>query len=118
DRGDGRRRCVTLVVDCSGSMAGDSIAQARLALERILDGLRTGDLFEIVAFGSTHRALFGRAEPVSPASLGRARQFVRELDADLGGTEIGSALRGAYAVKAEACLSLDLLLITDGQVPC
>ena len=69
-----------------------------------------------MAFGSTHRTLFGRAEPVSPASLERARQFVRALDADLGGTEIGSALRAAYAVKAEPGLSRDLLLITDGQV--
>ena len=110
------RRSVKIVVDCSGSMGGDSITQARTALERILDGLREGDLFEIVAFGSDPRTLFGRETPVSEASLARARRFVRALDADMGGTEIGAALEAAYRVRGGADLPRDLLLITDGEV--
>ena len=47
----GTHRCLKIVVDCSGSMSGDSIEQVRIAGERILDGLRPGDLFDIVAFG-------------------------------------------------------------------
>jgi Ca-activated chloride channel family protein len=97
-------------------MAGDSIAQAREGLERILDGLGDGDHFDIVAFGSTHRALFGRETLVSGRTRDRARQFVRELDADMGGTEIGDALSAAYETPDETGLSRDLLLITDGAV--
>ena len=112
----GAYRCLTIVVDCSGSMSGDSIEQVRIAGERILDSLRPGDLFDIVAFGTGHRALFGHALPASPANIARAREFVRDLDADLGGTEIESALRAAYRTEGEPGMPRDLLLITDGEV--
>ena len=53
-----------------------------------------------------------RIGPTSP----RAREFVRDLDADLGGTEIASALRAAYRIESEHGVPRDLLLITDGEV--
>ena len=109
-------RNLKIVVDCSGSMSGDSIAQVRIAGERILESLRPGDLFDIVAFGSHHRALFGRETPASAANVARARRFVRGLDADMGGTEIHAALRAAYRIAGEPGMTRDLLLITDGEV--
>ncbi len=112
----GMPRCLKIVVDCSGSMSGDSIEQVRIAGERILDSLCPGDLFDIVAFGTEHRALFGRAMPASRTNVARARDFVRELDADLGGTEIESALRAAYAIAGEPGMPREVLLITDGEV--
>jgi Ca-activated chloride channel homolog len=109
-------RCVKIVVDCSGSMAGDSIAQTRVAIDRILDDLREGDFFEIICFGSGHHTLFGSGTLVSEASLGIARDFVRALDANMGGTDIHAALAAAYDVPTEPSVICDLLLITDGQV--
>ena len=109
-------RNLKIVVDCSGSMGGDSIAQVRIAGERILESLRPGDLFDIVAFGSRHRALFGRETPASAANVARARRFVRGLDADMGGTEVQAALRAAYRIAGEPGMTRDLLLITDGEV--
>ena len=114
--GHRQRRCIKIVVDCSGSMGGDSIAQARMALARILDGLHEGDLFEIIAFGSSRRALFGREELVSETTLAQARRFARTLDADMGGTEVGAALDAAYVIRDESSLPRDLLLITDGEI--
>ena len=110
------RRNVKIVVDCSGSMAGDSIAQVRIAGERILDSLRPGDRFDIVAFGSGQRVLFGRETPATAANVARARRFVRGLDADMGGTEIEAALAAAYGIAGEGGMRRDLLLITDGEV--
>lgn len=110
------RRCVKIVVDCSGSMAGDSIAQAKMGLERILDNLRPADLFDIIAFGGRPRALFSRETPVSEATLAAARRFVRALNADMGGTEIGAAMEAAYGFRNASDLPHDLLLITDGEV--
>ena len=107
---------LTIVVDCSGSMSGDSIEQVRIAGERILDSLRPGDLFDIVAFGTSHHVLFGREMAASPTNVARARDFVRHLDADMGGTEIESALRAAYGIAGEPGMPRDLLLITDGEV--
>ncbi|MEE8271653.1 MAG: VIT and VWA domain-containing protein, partial [Alphaproteobacteria bacterium] len=115
-QGEPEPRSIKIVVDCSGSMGGESMAQARAALERILDGLRPGDVFDIVAFGSSHRALFDREMAVAETSLAQARRFVRGLDAGMGGTEIGRALAAAYAIRGEGDRSRDLFLITDGQV--
>jgi Ca-activated chloride channel homolog len=109
-------RCVKIVVDCSGSMGGDAIAQARVAIDRVLDDLREGDFFEIVCFGSDHSALFGSGMPVSETSLRSARDFVRAIDANMGGTEIRGALIAAYCVPTEPGVTCDLLLITDGEI--
>ncbi len=114
--GPAAHRNVKIVVDCSGSMSGDSIAQVRVAGERILDSLRPGDLFNVIAFGNNQDAVFGRETVVSADSLDRARLFVRRLDADMGGTEIGAALRAAYDIAKEPGMARDLLLITDGEV--
>lgn len=112
-----RPRNLKIVVDCSGSMGGDSIAQTRLALERILDRLLPADRFEIVRFGSTAHGLFGRLAKATAAHLDRARALVREMDADLGGTEIGAALERAWRTPgARAGEPVDLLLITDGEI--
>lgn len=111
-----QQRSVKVVVDCSGSMAGDSIGQARLALSRILVGLHDGDFFDIIAFGTNHRALFGKETEANEASLAEAQRFVRGLDADMGGTEIAAALDAAYALRNDENLPRDLLLITDGEV--
>ena len=114
--GSGVHRGLKIVVDCSGSMSGDSIEQVRIAGERILDSLRPGDLFDIVAFGTSHHVLFGREMPASRTNVARARDFVHRLDADMGGTEIESALRAAYGIAGEPGMPRDLLLITDGEV--
>lgn len=104
-------RKLIVLVDCSGSMAGDSIAQARTAVREILDSLSDHDAFNVIAFGSSHTDLFPRLTPVDSRSLAQAQAFLDELDADLGGTEIGAALDAAYRQRAN-----EVLLITDGEV--
>jgi len=113
---DDSPRSVKIVVDCSGSMGGDSIAQAREALLRILGSLRAQDHFNILAFGSHYETLFQRQVPAIGANLARARGFVRGLDADMGGTKIGEALSAAYGLESELDVAQDLLLITDGEI--
>ena len=109
----GGRDCV-LIADCSGSMAGDSIAQTRAALLAILDRLQPADRFNLIAFGSQPHAFFKELCPADPAGLAQARAKAAELDANLGGTEIGAALQLAYRQRRQN-QPLDLLLITDGE---
>lgn len=113
---DATARSVKIVVDCSGSMAGDSINQAREALLRVLDELRPQDWFNIVAFGSTATPLFNAQARASSESLAYARGFLKKLDADMGGTEIGKALEMAVRLRCPEDLEQNLLLITDGEI--
>ena len=109
-------RCIPILVDCSGSMGGDSIAQARHALGHILDALRPQDHFNIIRFGSHVAPLFPAPRPVTAKTLAAARRLLAALDADLGGTEIGRALERAHAARLPDFTAQDLLLITDGEV--
>ena len=108
----GGRDCV-LIADCSGSMAGDSIAQTREALLAILDRLQPADRFNLIAFGDQPRAFFRGLHPADNRGVAQARVLAAKLDADLGGTEIGAALQLAY----RQCQNqpLDILLMTDGE---
>jgi Ca-activated chloride channel family protein len=82
----------------------------------ILDLLQPADRLNVIAFGSHAQALFTHQEACTPLNLQRARRFCSELDANLGGTEIGSALERAYQSRTGGELPEDLLLITDGEV--
>lgn len=108
-------RTLLLLVDASGSMAGDSIAQARVALGLILDRLRPQDRFALLAFGSHTTAAFAGVRPADAGALAQARRFVTGLDATLGGTELAAAVLKALALPAPAG-PRELLLVTDGEV--
>ncbi|UTF51782.1 VIT domain-containing protein [Desulfomicrobium sp. ZS1] len=109
-------RSIKIVVDCSGSMGGESILQARQALLRALDRLRPEDHFNIILFGSSCTALFNRQEPADATHLEAAITLTRSMDANMGGTEMGDALEKALASASPAGMPEDILLITDGQV--
>ncbi len=106
---------LAIVVDCSGSMQGDSIKQAKQALKGILDALQPHDHVTLIAFGNTTNLLSDRLLPCNTTNLGNAKRFARQLDANMGGTEIGNALHDAYAAVS-GTESADIFLVTDGEV--
>src|SRR5215813_1213665 len=84
---------VLFLLDCSGSMQGDSIAQAQRALALCVRALATHDSFNIVCFGSHFTSLWPVPQPYSQASLEEATQYIQQVRADLGGTEILAPLQ-------------------------
>ena len=105
---------LAIVIDCSGSMQGDSIDQAKQALDGILDGLLPQDHITMIAFGNTTNRLFDRLLPCNKTNLSKAKRFAKQLSANMGGTEIGKALNDTYsAISTE---SADIFLVTDGEV--
>lgn len=108
----GKGKQLSLVIDCSGSMAGDSIRLAKDALCKILTMLHEEDCFNIVAFGSDHKRLFERHQQATAGNLTKAKRFTRHLDADMGGTEMKQALMCATVGKGQK----DVFLITDGEI--
>lgn len=111
-----RAREVTFIIDRSGSMEGQSIAQARSALAFGLKRLQADDRFNVIAFSSEHRALFAAPVPASAANVAKALAFTQRLRAD-GGTEMAGALHAALAAPAPAEQLLpQVVFITDGAV--
>src|SRR5210317_1838302 len=111
-------KAVKLVLDCSGSMSGDSIEQGREALLRIIGSLAPGDYFSLLRFGTTHESVFGGDGLlcVTDASKVMAKARVQMLDADMGGTQIASAIEAALQIDGPADIPADIFLITDGNV--
>jgi Ca-activated chloride channel family protein len=110
-----KHRNITIVVDCSGSMGGISNQQARVAVREIVENLTPDDTFNIVKFGSDATALFPEAMPGSDKNKTKALHLIADMDADMGGTEIGAALELAYTCAKGMREPGDILLITDGQ---
>ncbi len=110
------RNEVVFLVDRSGSMGGSSIEQVRAALQLCLRGLKEGDRFNIVGFGSDFLPLFPESRPYEQSSLEKAAEYVDALDADMGGTEILPALRSILAHEPAAGLARQAVVLTDGEV--
>ncbi|MEX0605794.1 MAG: marine proteobacterial sortase target protein [Marinobacter sp.] len=110
-------RELVFVVDTSGSMAGESIRQARASLLRGLDTLAVDDRFNVIQFNSQTTSLYGEARPASTANLSQARRYVRGLKAD-GGTEMAGALAVALAEQRpeQDHRIRQVVFITDGAV--
>jgi Ca-activated chloride channel homolog len=104
-------RDVILVLDTSGSMAGEKMSQAKGAARYVIEHLNAEDRFNIVTFSTGVRSF---APAVVPASGSRADAiaFIDRLEA-LGGTNISMALLEALA-QADADRPLTILFLTDG----
>ena len=103
-----------LLLDCSSSMAGDSIAAAREALASCLDQLQSGDRVTLSDFGDQTFHFTSRWLSPGVAALASARRWVMTRKAILGGTQMTRALTAVFGLcGAEPA---DVLLITDGQI--
>jgi Ca-activated chloride channel family protein len=109
-------REIVYVIDTSGSMAGDSLDQAKRALGMALGRLRTGDSFNVIQFSSITESLSPQSLTASRANVERALQYVESLDAN-GGTEILPAIQRALAAHgARQRLLRQVVFLTDGSV--
>jgi len=104
-----------LLVDCSGSMAGDSITAARRALQRILTALAPADRFSLTRFGSHMVDVVPTLIPADRRAVVTAATSIASMQADLGGTEMQNALATVIA-REGAADGADVFLITDGEV--
>jgi Ca-activated chloride channel family protein len=107
-----------ILVDCSGSMEGDSIKLARKGLKSLLPLLSSVDKVSYSLFGSQTQRVIGRMTAATPEF--KARTFtpaITKTKADLGGTELQAALKNTFEIVANAGeRPVNVLLITDGEV--
>jgi Ca-activated chloride channel family protein len=101
---------VLLVLDTSGSMREEKIAQAKEALAFVLGRLNDEDRFNIVTFSTGVRPF--RDELVDVDERERARRWVQELEAK-GGTDIHRAMLEALG-QADPERPTIVVFLTDG----
>lgn len=107
---------VLFLLDCSGSMQGDSIAQAQRALALCVRALAEHDSFNVVCFGSNFTSLWPAPRRYSQASLEEATQYILQVRADLGGTEMLAPLQHLLQMAPDPERPRQLLILTDGEV--
>ena len=107
---------VHLVLDVSGSMAGESITNARAAASALVDKLAPTDDFSLVTF-SNEATL-----KVPDGLVGARRDAIKKIIADIregGGTNISGALAMGYAQASAKTIPEDavrvVLLLSDGH---
>jgi Ca-activated chloride channel family protein len=107
-------RDLIVLLDMSGSMAGEPFDQARRIVARVIDTLGDTDQLELIAFAS--EAKRWKASPLKATGHAKrsAVRWLEKLDAE-GGTEMRSGV-------AEALRSLrvnaqrQIVLVTDGEI--
>lgn len=110
------KREIVFVLDCSGSMAGSSIVEAKKALEIMIKALSPGTLFNVYRFGSQYDHLFRRSKAYDEKRMRKALQYLFASDANLGGTEMLAPLKEIYSDQLPDDQFRDIILITDGEI--
>lgn len=106
---------MVFVIDCSGSMRGRPLAQAKNAVLIALEALRPSDTFQIIRF-SDNASQFG-AYPLSatPSNIAQARQYVRRLRGT-GGTQMIEGVKTALDFPHDPGRLRFVSFMTDGFI--
>jgi len=108
------RRDLVAVIDVSGSMSGEKMAQAKQALTQLTGSLRESDRFRLVAFSGGVRRYASGWTSATAANRSDAATWIRSLEAE-GGTNIAGALTEAFAEAPDAEALGVVVFLTDGQ---
>lgn len=106
-------KTVVFVVDRSGSMSGEKIEQAKGAAKFVLNNLREGDLFNIVAYDSEISTFKSELQKFNADTRAAATGFINGLYAG-GSTDIHGALKRALGMLADNNRPTYILFLTDG----
>jgi Ca-activated chloride channel family protein len=105
-----------ILIDCSGSMGGTSIIQARKAALEILNQLQPKDTFNVTLFGNEYEHCFNNMVPATAKNITIAWNKLEKLGADMGGTEMEQAIEAVFSLGSESRSQAAVLLITDGEI--
>ena len=111
-----QRREVLFIIDCSGSMRGSSITEAKNALALALRSMNHGDFFNILRFGTTYELFKSESVEYDTSSLRQALNYIEFIDANLCGTKMSDPIDYICRLNQRKDVVRDVILLTDGQV--
>lgn len=106
---------MVFVLDCSGSMSGSPLQQAKSAVATALDHLQEGDTFQIIRF-SDDSSQFGAAPvPATRENLRAARRYLAGLNGS-GGTQMVEGVKAALDFPHDPARLRFVSFMTDGYI--
>jgi Ca-activated chloride channel family protein len=106
-------KTVVFVVDRSGSMSGEKIEQAKGAAKFLIQNLRKGDLFNIIAYDDRVESFKPELQRYDDKTRAEALGFVESIYAG-GSTNIDGALTAALKQLHDSSRPSYVLFLTDG----
>jgi Ca-activated chloride channel homolog len=106
---------LVFVLDCSGSMSGRPIEQAKAAVRRGLRLLQPGDSFQLISF-SINASRLGRAPlEATPENVQRGLQYLNSLQGE-GGTMMIEGIKAALDFPHDPQRLRFVCFLTDGYI--
>lgn len=111
------RRPIELVyvIDCSGSMGGQPIAQAKAAIRHSLSKMRPDDTFQIIKFSNDAQAMSDRPLPFSRDNVNYALAYLDQPYGG-GGTMMIEGIRKALDATRDQSRLRFVCFLTDGFI--
>ncbi|MBB6429481.1 VIT domain-containing protein [Algisphaera agarilytica] len=106
---------MVFVIDCSGSMGGEPIAQAKAAIVAALDQLGPDDTFQIIRFSSDASQLGPQPIAATDKNRRHAKRYVRNLHSG-GGTMMIEGIKAALDFPHDPERFRVVTFLTDGFI--
>jgi Ca-activated chloride channel homolog len=107
-------RDLIVLLDTSGSMHGEPLAQAQRIACALVESLGEQDHLELIEFSTAPRRFHKKPLPATAKHRAKAIAWIRQLQAS-GGTEMRTGILEALAgLRDEA--QRQIVLVTDGQI--
>ena len=106
------------LIDQSGSMSGSAIRIVSEAIMIFLQSLTKGSYFQLIGFGSQFKKINQKPVEYNKENVKNTMDIIKNLKANLGGTDISSPLKEIFNSKDydEINLARNLFILTDGEV--
>ena len=106
---------LVFVLDCSGSMSGRPIEQAKAAVQRGLRLLQPGDSFQLISFSITASRLGDAPLEATPANVQRGLQYLNSIQGE-GGTMMIEGIKAALDYPHDPRRLRFVCFLTDGYI--
>jgi hypothetical protein len=106
---------IVFIADQSGSMGGSKNDALKSALTVFVKSLPLGVRFNIIAFGSSFKALWPRSQSYNEANMKAAIEFIGTFNAGYGGTELLLPVKSTFE-QMLGDMPLEVMLLTDGEI--
>ena len=106
---------MVFVLDCSGSMRGQPIAQAKAAVLGAFDRLIPDDTFQVIRFSNNASQLGDEPIPATPDNILRGKRYVQSLHGS-GGTQMIEGIRAALNFPHDSRRLRFVSFLTDGYI--